>query len=278
MSEVSASTSTLVALRSLATANQDISRSSERLATGQRINRASDDPAGIGKANILKAELGSYGQVKRNIGDAIGNMERVSGGLDSISSFLVEMRNIAMAASALSDSATDTELLAAYQESFDQLGDSMDEVTDNLKIADDVVLDGTFSLDIQTGINAGDTKTLTFGDVTATTLGVNRGSVTLASGDSTMLSTIDSALSTVSVELSKAGGYQNALEAANELADSSILSKTSEYKNIMDADLALEATNLAAAKIRQDASTAVLAQANSMNRNIADYLLNGALG
>jgi flagellin-like hook-associated protein FlgL len=42
--------------------------------------------------------------------------------------------------------------------------------------------------------------------------------------------------------------------------------------------MALEATNLAAAKIRQDASTAVLAQANSMNRSVADYLLNGALG
>lgn len=278
MSEVSSSTSTLVALRSLTSANQDIARSSERLATGQRINRASDDPAGIGKANILKAELGSYSQVKRNIGDAIGQMERVSGGLDSISSYLVEMRNIAMAASALSSSTTDTELLAAYQESFDQLGDSIDEVTDNLKISDSLVLDGSFSEDIQTGINAGDTKTLTFGDVTSATLGVDRGTITLSAGQTSMFATIDSALSTVAVELAKAGGYQNTLEAAYELADSTILSKTSEYKNIMDADLALEATNLAAAKIRQDASTAVLAQANSMNRNIADYLLNGALG
>jgi flagellin-like hook-associated protein FlgL len=77
--------------------------------------------------------------------------------------------------------------------------------------------------------------------------------------------------------LATVGGYQKSLESSSEIADANILSKTSQYRDIMDADLAAEATNLAAARIRQDASTAVLAQANSMNRTITDYLLNGAL-
>ena len=74
------------------------------------------------------------------------------------------------------------------------------------------------------------------------------------------------------------GGYQSALEGSLDLADSNIIAKSSQYGTIMDADLALEATNMAAARIRQDSATAVLAQANSMNRTIADYLLNGAIG
>jgi flagellin-like hook-associated protein FlgL len=78
--------------------------------------------------------------------------------------------------------------------------------------------------------------------------------------------------------MAEVGGYQSALEGSLDLADSNIIAKSSQYGNIMNADLALEATNLAAARIRQDSATAVLAQANSMNRTIADYLLNGAIG
>jgi len=276
MSVVASSTTTLVALKALNGANSDISRASERLATGLKVNRAGDDPAGIGKANLLKAELGSYGQVKRNLSNAIGDMERVGSALNTMSNHLIEMRSIAMAAA--STSAADTGLVTAYQESFDQLGDALDQITDNLEISGSQVLDGDFDEDIQVGIYDGDVKNVTFGDVTATTLGLARDDVTLASGDTSMLETIDDAINTVALELAKVGGYQNSFAASDEIADSSILSKTSEYKNIMDADLALEATNLAAARIRQDASTAVLAQANSMNRTITDYLLTGAMG
>ena len=95
---------------------------------------------------------------------------------------------------------------------------------------------------------------------------------------STAIGTIDTAIDTLGGHLAKYGGYQRSLESLLDMADASILSKSSQYGDIMNADLAVEATNLAAAKIRQDSATAVLAQANSMNRNIADYLLNGALG
>jgi flagellin len=92
------------------------------------------------------------------------------------------------------------------------------------------------------------------------------------------MAAVESAIDIVAGNLAKVGGLQKSLETSSDLADSNILSRSAQYGDIMNADLALEASNLAAAKIRQDASTAVLAQANSMNRNIADYLLNGALG
>lgn len=75
-----------------------------------------------------------------------------------------------------------------------------------------------------------------------------------------------------------AGGYQNSLQFTADFVDNTILNKTVQYRELTDSNMALEVTNLAAARIRQDASSAVMAQANTMNRAMADYLLKGALG
>ena len=263
----------LVALQGLRQANTDVNRSAERLATGLRINQAGDDPAGYGKASALKAEIGSFNQVKRNISSSLSELSKVGDGLSTISDYLVEMRSIALAAA----SETDTGMLATYQESFDEYVASINEIAANTKYGDSKVLDGTVtSKTVQTGINSGDIKTLTFASSSAGGVGV--GAITLSSGAAAAIGTIETALDTVASRMAQVGGYQNALEGSLDLADSNIIAKSSQYGNIMNADLALEATNLAAARIRQDSATAVLAQANSMNRTIADYLLNGAIG
>lgn len=275
MSTVVDSKTTLVALQGLRSANTDINKASERLATGLRINRASDDPAGFGKAAVLKAEIGSFVQVKKNIGEGLADLAKVSDALLSMSDYLVDMRSVALASASLSSSETGT--LAAYQETMDELIQGIKDIAKNTKFAGDAVLAGTgSSKTIQVGINSGDTKALTFTQLSAAGLGIS--AVTLAAGSASNVDTVDDALDKVTEELAKVGGYQRALESATDIADSNILSKTTQYRDIMDADLAVEATNLAAARIRQDASTAVLAQANSMSRTITDYLLSGAMG
>ncbi len=272
MSTVVESKTTLVALQGLRSANADINKSAERLATGLRINKAGDDPAGFGKAAALKAEIGSYVQVKKNINSAVNDLDKVGSALTSMTDYLVEMRSIALAAT----SETDDGIKDAYQESFSQLRTGINEIAANTKFGDDAVLSAaTTSKTVQTGILEGSVKTMSFTAVTATALSINSIDVSnIASGD---MGKIDDAIDLLSETLAKVGGYQKSLESSLELADANILAKTGQYRDIMDADLAAEATNLAAARIRQDASTAVLAQANSMNRTITDYLLNGAL-
>ncbi len=272
MSTVVESKTTLVALQGLRSANADINKSAERLATGLRINKAGDDPAGFGKAAALKAEIGSYVQVKKNINSAINDLDKVGGALTSMSDYLVEMRSIALAAS----SETETGIKAAYQESFSQLRTAINEIAANTKFGDDAVLSAASTTKtVQTGINQSDVKSMSFTAATSTALAIN--SIDLAATTVGSVAALDAAIDTISSRLATVGGYQKSLESSSEIADSNILSKTSQYRDIMDADLAAEATNLAAARIRQDASTAVLAQANSMNRTITDYLLNGAL-
>lgn len=276
MSTVVDSRTTLVALQGLKSANADASRASERLATGLRINRAGDDPAGLAKATALRAEVASYGQVKKNINNALGQLGDVTTGVSTILDYLTEMRTIAMASAGESDSAVRTN----YQNQFAQLVAGIGEVVASVKFADSSVLASasTHATAIQVGINAADVKTVTFSAASASSLSVNALSVGTNAVAGSAITAIDAAIDVVGGQLATYGGYQKSLESYSDLADASILSKSSQYGEIMNADLALEATNLAAAKIRQDASTAVLAQANSMNRNIADYLLNGALG
>lgn len=268
------SKTTLVALQGLKSANADASRASERLATGLRINRAGDDPAGLGKAATLKAELGSYQQVKRNINVALNDMDKVTGGLSSIMDYLVEMRTLALSAAAESDSAVRTN----YNTTFQELATGITDIVGSVKFGTEAVLSTGTAVSVQVGINAGDTKSVAISAATITAMGVSAVALTTTTGATSALAAVESAIDIAAGNLAKVGGLQKSLETASDLADSNILSRSAQYGDIMNADLALEASNLAAAKIRQDASTAVLAQANSMNRNIADYLLNGALG
>jgi len=269
----------LVALQGLRQANTDMNRSAERLATGLRINQAGDDPAGLGKASILKGELGSFNQVKRNISQSLSDLSKVGDSLSTIMDYLVEMRTISLAAA----SEQDDGIRASYGAQYDELVIGLNAVAAGTKMGDTAVLSSSSSqtVTVQTGIAAADTKTLTFATAaTASALatGVNSIDVTTASAAGGNIDLLDTAMEEISEKLALVGGYQRALEGSLDLADSNIIAKSSQYGNIMNADLALEATNLAAARIRQDSATAVLAQANSMNRNIADYLLNGAIG
>ena len=267
----------LVALQGLRQANTDLNKSAERLATGKRINQAGDDPAGIGKASILKAEIGSFYQVKRNITGALSDLSKVGDSLSTIMDYLVEMRTISLAAA----SEQDDTARAAYGTQYAELVTGLNSVASNTKIGDTAVLSSASSVTatVQIGIAQGNTKSLTFSAAsTATQLGVASIDVSSADDAAANISLLDTAMETVSGSLAKVGGYQSALEGSLDLADSNIIAKSSQFGTIMDADLALEATNMAAARIRQDSATAVLAQANSMNRTIADYLLNGAIG
>lgn len=260
---------TLVALQGMRDATRDIAKASERLVTGKRINQASDDPAGFAQAVRLQAEIGSYAQVRKSVTEASAKAAQAGSSLTSIADFLVEMRSIALLAS----SETDGDKLATYQETFAGLRSAIADI-----VSLDPMLGSTATtLDVQIDED-GATKSYSFAAIDSTALGINASDLTATAGASAALTAVDTALETVLAEVGTIGGYQNSLQFTTDFIDNTILNKTTQYRDLTDADMALEATNLAAAKIRQDASTAVMAQANSMNRAVADYLLNGALG
>jgi flagellin len=269
------SRTTLIALTGMRSAAADVAKASERITTGLRINRASDDPAGFAKGMRLQAEISSFEQVKRNLSDSSGLVNQVSDALSGIVERLSEMRAAALEASAETDADKRTTLAAT----FDAARQGITDIVDLVKVGSDKVMEG-YDLTVQVGIEFTDTKDLNFADVSTGANGLDLAAADFSAQATAgaLVATLDTALETVLGELANVGGFLNTLESTSDFIDSTIFNKTIQYKDVMDADMALEATNLAAAKIRQDASTAVLAQANSMNRSVADYLLNGALG
>ena len=273
----------LIALQGMRSASADMAKATERLATGKRINQAADDPAGNAQATKLKVDISSFDIVKRNLNQTSSELSQLSDSLNQISDFLVEMRSLAM----LSASETDAGQKGVYKETFDQFVNNIRDVLSAAKIGGKAVFDQTTTnettasvVSVQSGITSTDTKELSFkglattGGLLATAAAINLSTDTFTAA----ATAIDAAVVSVSKEVARVGGFQNSIQFASDFVDSSILNKSIQLSQVVDADVAQEATNLAAARIRQDASTAVLAQANSMSRTVADFLLKGAMG
>ncbi|MEY4693556.1 MAG: hypothetical protein RLZZ95_5 [Pseudomonadota bacterium] len=244
--------------------------SSERISSTLRINRSSDDPSGLMLATNLSAELSSYTRAIDNIHSGIAAVQMVDASLTSISSYLTEMRTLAVSAASTSSAAT----LAAYQTSFSSYRDDIDNVATYTTLNGSSLMDGsTTSLSIQAGIASGDRRSLSFSSATASSLGLS--SLDVSSDASTAITTIDAALVTIGSYQSKIGAYETLLDHRETLANNMVLVKTTAYGNIMDADIAAETTALASAQIGQEAATAVMVQANTISKEIVSYLLQG---
>lgn len=257
-------------------ANSAAAQANERISTTQRINSAKDDPAGYAKAVKLKAEIGSFTKAIDNINAGISLVQSVDDSIGQVSEILVKMRELAVSAAGENNATT----RATYQTTFSSYLTDITNIVSRTTYNGASVLDGTTaSVDVQTGINASETKTLTFFNMSTTSLGISTVDLSTSTANaSAAISTIDTAISTSGGYLTSVGAYENALSFNNELANSNIQSKSKEYGNIMNADMAAEATNLAAAQIQQSSAAAMVAQGNLMNREMVSYLLKAYTG
>lgn len=262
------------ALRALRTATADAAQASERISTGLRINSASDDPAGLLRANRLSVEISGYTQVKTNVASALTMVEQVDDSLTSIAEILTSMKTLALSAiSASSDNER-----AAYQTAFSAYMDDIDVIASATTINGDSVLDGTStSVSIQVGIESGDTKTLTFWNSSSTGLSINSLDISTSALATAAYAALDTSIDTINARITAVGAYETSLGAVGDVMDNLILNSTADYDNLMSADLAAEATRLAAAEILQNSSLAMVAQSNSLNKELVDLLLDSVI-
>lgn len=269
------SASALISANALNSATFDANRASERISTTLRINRASDDPVGMVKAMKLKTDITSFTKAMDNINSGIEIVDNVETTLTSIYDVLAEMKTLAD----LAVTETDTDTLAAYQVDIESYLSDISNLIEQVTLDGSTIMDGDTSMTIQVGINSTDTRTFTFDDVTTSTLGVDDVDISdgnITSTDATdAVSAISAAMSTVTDAISNIAASQNSLDISASFANAMSTHKTIAYGKIMDADIAKETSNLAAAQVRQNASAAMLAQSNSMNKEIVTYLLRG---
>lgn len=275
------SASALISANALNSATYDANKASERISTGKRINRASDDPSGLIRAMKLKADIGSYTKALDNINSGIEAMDKVATALASIYDILTEMRT--MADSAISE--TDADTIAAYRYDFDQYVADIGTLSGQVTVAGAGVMDGTpSSVTIQVGTSTTSTRTFDYVNTSASTLTVSGldfadTSVPYINNIATAaVSAVDVALDTIEGYIASIAANQKVLDINTDFVNSMIKNESIAYGKIMDANLAEETANMAAAQIRQTSAAAMLAQSNTMNKDIVTYLLRGYTG
>ncbi|MCX7259421.1 MAG: flagellin [Burkholderiales bacterium] len=179
----------LVAGNAYAAAAVDYAQATQRISTQLRVNSAKDDPVGIGMASALKAKIASYAKAADNINSGITALNTAGTALTNIQTVLTAMKVLATSSAGSTNSTT----LASNQATFATYLTSIDSIANTAYFNGKSLLNGnTPTIKVQSGINAGDTTTLTFGNVLTSALGTGKplalsslGSSTtaLASGD-----------------------------------------------------------------------------------------------
>ena len=173
----------LVAGNAYAAAVVDSAQASQRISTQLRVNSAKDDPVGIGMAGALKAKISSYAKAADNINSGISALNTAGTALSNIQTVLTAMRALSLTNS--STSTTDA-TRASNQTSFATYLASIDSIANKAVYNGMSLLNGnTPTLKVQSGINAGDTTTLTFGNALSSALGTGNPLALTSLGSST---------------------------------------------------------------------------------------------
>ena len=277
-------------------ANQALQTSMERLSTGQRINSAKDDAAGMAISDTMTAQIRGMNQGIRNANDGIAMAQTAEGALGEVSNMLQRVRELTVQATSGTYSSSDktnmqaevsalsaqiTSTLANTQFNGNKLFDAT-AGTVNTSGSPAVAVSSTFK--IQAGANAADAVSLTFnkltnnssltaviGDATAPAPAPVPG-IDLTTADNSALATVDTALKTVSTYRAGLGAAQNQLQSAVNNLTTNATNLTAAKSQITDADFSAETTALAKAQILSQASTAMLSQANQSQQGVLKLL------
>ena len=247
--------------------NVDLTKTIERLGSGKRIINASDDAAGLFVANRIKSEIRGLERGIQNASDALGLVSTAESSMQEIRNMILRMRELAVQmANGVYNNSPDR---GYAQTEINQLMHQVDMIANNIDFNGVKLLDGSFqNINIQTSHNADERISLYFGNNTTDGLGVNSVDISTQAGAKTEMTTLNTALEKISEQLSMAGGFQTRIKHGMSLSTLLAKSSTIAFGRIMDADMALESTNLSKAQVLAKANTAMLAQANQSMSSI----------
>ena len=270
---VNTNVASLSAQRSMLNTNNALQTSFERLASGKRINSASDDAAGLAVSQSLTSAINGVNQAMRNANDGISAAQIAEGALSEVSDILQRMRELAVQANTSFLSATEKGYLQAEH---DSLADALDSVVGAAKFSGTALLNAATTFTFQTGSAASNTSSFTSADIDSETLSVAKTGgtnvVALASANTQAFTDIDAAIVTVNGLRADFGAAISEFESTvRNLAN--VAENTSAARSrIMDTDYASETANLTKNQILQQASTSILAQANQQPQAVMALL------
>jgi flagellin len=285
--------SAMITQGSLYRTNVSLGKNLEKLSTGLRINRASDDAAGLGVSEMLRTQVNGTAQARRNAQDGISAINIAEGAANEVSAILQRMRELAVQSS--NDTLTATERGYTNQE-FQALNDEINRIANVTNYNGMKLLAGTGATrfgNADGGVAGGSTASVLWVDannvrgndsitVTIDTLsnatGVGSGIgtansyLTTQSSAVSAITTLDTAINSVNTMRSNMGALINRLEhAINNLTIANTNQQSAESA-IRDVDFASETTQYTKNQILMQSGTAMLAQANTMPQSVLTLL------
>ncbi|MDB5052781.1 MAG: Flagellin [Bacilli bacterium] len=248
--------------------NMQEGKSSEKLSSGFRINRAADDAAGLSISEKMRAQIKSLDQAQRNAQDGTSLVQTAEGAMGEVSDMLTRMKELATQAN---NGTYNTNDLAAMDSEYQSLKGAIDSISTNTTFNGITLLNAVSTVTIQTGDVNTNQVLVTLADISAVT-GLALNNITDAPTANTELGLIDTAIVTVNAARSSLGATQNQLEHTfNNLGATSENIQAAESR-IRDTDMAKEMMNFTKYNILQQASTAMLAQANQAPQGVLQLL------
>ena len=266
----------LVATGELARNGRVMAKTMESLSTGSRINKASDDAAGLSIRENMTSQIKGLNAAVRNANDAISMLQTADGALNEVSEMLQRMRELGTLAQ---NDTYSTAQRVAMNDEFTQLQSEIDRIADNTQWNGMNLLDGTGGnwgggslFTFQVGANAGQTISVAIAGMGIASLGISAVSIGTVTDARDAVTALDDAISVLNTRRSVLGSVINRLTHAVDNLTNVAQNATESRSRVTDTDYASATTELARAQIIQQAATAMLAQANQQPSMVMSLL------
>ena len=239
----------------------------EKLSSGKRITKASDDAAGLAISTNLEAQTKGLRQATRNANDGISLVQTAEGGLSETSNILVRLRELTIQAS--SDTVGEQER-GFLDKEYQQLTKEVDRISESTTFNGAQLLNGKGkgTMDFQVGAFAGEQNRIQFesdkADSSSSSIGVSGTSISYKSRALDEISNIDSAIEKVSGQRADLGSIQSRLQSTVKNLETQTINQDSARSVIQDVDVAEASASLAANNVVKNAAVSTLSQANAI--------------
>ena len=256
--------------RQMGIVSSSLQKSTEKLSSGYKINRAGDDAAGLSISEKMRSQIRGLNKAATNAQDGISLIQVAEGALNETHSILQRMNELATQAANDTNTSTDR---AAISKEMDQLTSEINRIQSTTQFNTQNLLDGKFTgKNLQVGSLSGQKISISIDKMNATCLGIDGVKVSSFSVAGKAMSAIQAAITKVSTQRSALGAIQNRLEhTINNLNTTSENTSAAESR-IRDTDMASEMVEYSKNNILQQAGQSMLAQANQANQGVLSLL------
>jgi len=256
--------------RNLSSSNTAMNKTMEKLSSGYRINRAADDAAGLAISEKMRFQINGMTQAQRNAQDGISLIQTAEGALTETHAMLQRINTLANQSKNGTYSTSDRTKLNLE---VTQLVAEINNIASGTKFNGISLLSTTGTIRFQTGVNTGDTISVTTKGMQTAKLGLTAGvSIATVTGAGLAITAVEKAIEAVSTQRATFGAVQNRLEHTVNNLGVNKENLSAAHSRIRDADMAAEMTSFTKNQILVQAGTSMLAQANSVPQNVLKLL------